>query len=644
MISYKPLQASSAFKLLAKSKNVDFEVANRVTNSIANYEKALKHANSPEERELISIYDYIPQKYHKLYDESKKYQGIINTKSPAPCGYLIYAGDIRRDIGLIRCTSQTGSSVLTTVIDGAVAEKYKFVKNDLLKVDIWLTINQIFEQVGIPTPTVRELTKLIENDPMTWGLYEKGYLCGINQCESDFGKKCCMEYKPKNIQEMTALVAALRPGFKTQLSDFLSRKPHSTGNKILDSLLEDSYHYIMYQENIMTYLGWLGIEQTETYAIIKKISKKKFKEKELEELKGRLIKEWVKKTGAKEGFQETWDIMEAFSKYAFNASHAVSYAYDSVYGAYAKVHYPYEFYSVMLQAYSDKGDKDKVALFRDEMKKAFGINQGEYKFRLDNRRYTADKEHNRINPSLSSLKGIGANVAEELYKIKDCPCKTFTDLMVFIKENTSLGSGVLESLIKIDYFSEFGNVNKLLHVLKCFDYLYDKPNKRFKKNIAKATLKQHGLTEELVKAFSGKETEKNFCMVNSLAMLHELETIEFKELPSIILSSYQMQVIKDVLIKDKNASGVCVVRDVVSKGSPKVSGYSLKNGGYASFKIPKKMFSCRELISGDVIQIRSSQRKPVQKQVDGKWVADPQEKEWWVTDYRILWKGSGNSG
>ena len=641
MISYKPLQIASAFKLLAKAKNLDFDVANSITDDIARYEKARKHANTPEERDAISIYDYIPSKYHKLFDESRKYQGIINTKSQAPCGYLIYQGDIKREIGLIRCTSTTGNSVLTTVIDGADAELYKFVKNDLLKVDIWLIINKIFEEVGIPTPTVTELAKLIENDQATWDIYRHGYTCGVNQCESDFGRSCCMKYKPKNIQEMTALVAALRPGFKTQLNTFLSRKPYSTGNKILDNLLTDSYHYIMYQENIMTYLGWLGIEQTETYDIIKKISKKKFKEKELAELKGRLVTEWKRKTGSEDGFEDTWDIVEAFSKYAFNASHSISYAYDSVYGAYAKAHYPYEFYSVMLQTYSDKGDKSKVALFRDEMKRAFGIEEGEYKFRLDNRRYTADKEHGRINPSLSALKGIGSSVAEDLYVIRDCPCKTFTSLLLYIKKNTGIGKSMIDNLIKINYFSEFGVINKLLRINEVFEYLYDKKNDRFKKSIPKASANKNGLTEELVKAFSAKTTDKTFMMVDALGILTELENFEFKELPSNILASYQMQAVKDVLFKDPKASGVCVIRDVDGSVTKTLSGYSLKNGGYTTFKIGKIDFCKRELNSGDVIQIIDHMFKPRQRLVDGKWIPDPDTKDLWITDYRILWKVDG---
>ena len=53
-------------------------------------------------------------------------------------------------------------------------------------------------------------------------------------------------------------------------------------------------------------------------------------------------------------------------------------ALDSLYNAYLKAHYPYEFYEVLLQTYSDKGKKDKVAELKQEMSRAFGIIEGEY--------------------------------------------------------------------------------------------------------------------------------------------------------------------------------------------------------------------------------------------------------------------------
>ena len=641
MISYKPLQASSAFKLYAKAQGLDFDVANNITTDIKKYEKALKHADSKEERDAIDIHNFVDKAYHSYLDESVKYRGIINAKSQAPCAYLIYQGDIKREIGLIRCVSGQGKnqhSVLTTVTDGMVAEHYKFVKNDLLKVDVWLTINSMFHQIGQNTPTVREMTKLIDGDNETWDIYANGYTCGINQFDSDFAKRCCTKYKPKDIRELTALVAALRPGFKTQLDNFLARKPYTTGVKELDALLTDSYHYILYQENCMTYLGWLGIPQTETYAIIKKISKKKFKEKELAELKAELLQGWMKNTGREEGFETTWNIVDAFAKYAFNASHSVSYAYDSVYSAYFKAHHPYEFYATMLQTYTDKGDKKRVVAFSNEMKEAFNIDVGEYKFRLDNRQYTIDKSRHCINPSLSSINGFGSKIAEELYNIKDCPCKTFVDLLLYMKENTGIGESVITNLIKIDYFSEFGNSNLLLHIMKTFSMVYDKTNKRFKKQISKSALAKYGLTDGIVNAFSHKQTDKTYLMVDMYSMLCEMEKTKFDPLPSYKRASYQQIFLKGTKIRDLKASGVCIVSDVDDKYTPKLTGYSLKNGTYHSFKIPKTTFANNVLVEGDVISIIDSSFQTKYKYVDGKRERIPDEKEFWVTKYDLVFK------
>lgn len=642
MISYKPLQKSSAFKLYAKSQGLDFDIANNITSQIKLYEKALKHADSPEEKETINIYDFVDKKYHKYLDESKKYQGIINAKSQAPCGYLIYAGDIKREIGIIRCVSGQGEkqhSVLTTVIDGAVAEKYKFVKNDLLKVDIWLIINKIFKRIGIDTPTVTEMTNLVENDKETWNIYANGYTCGVNQCESDFGKQCCKRYKPQNLQELTALVAALRPGFKTQLDNFLDRKPYSTGVKALDDLLEDSFHYMMYQENIMTYLGWLGIDQTETYAIIKKISKKKFKDKELAELKEKLISGWIKNVGTTDGFDKTWEIIEAASKYSFNASHAFSYAYDSVYGAYCKAHYPYEFYATMLQSYTDKGNKDRVSDFRREMEEAFGIKEGRYKFRNDNREFSIDKRNQCINPCLSSLKNFGNTIADELYAIKDYKCNYFTELLLHIKENTGIGFARIEDLIQIDYFEQFGNINTLMHVYNTFEKAYDKTNKRFKKRISKDSVRDWGITDELVRAFCHKETEKTFLMVDMFGMLKELESIEFREIPSYEKASYQQAIMGKISITDKEQKGKAIVINVDTKYAPSITSYALTKGEIVEFKINKRTFEKNPLVDGDAIIIKNCGYKNKQKRLDnGGYENIPGERVLWVTDYQIIHK------
>ena len=632
MISYKPLKTSSAFKLYAKSQKLDFQIANDISAQIKEYEKALKNADE-DMKDTIDLYDFVDKKYRRYIEESKKYQGIINAKSQAPCGYLIYDGDIKREVGLIRCKSEsTKKEVITTVIDGMVAENYKFVKNDLLKVDIWLTINNIFKMAGVETPTVPEMTKLIENDKKTWNVYKSGHTLGVNQCESSFGIQCCKKYQPQNMRELTSLVAALRPGFKTQLDTFLNRLPYTTGIKELDDLLKDSFHYMMYQESIMTYLGWLGIEQTETYAIIKKISKKKFKEKELAKLKSKLIEGWIKNVGNENGFEKTWEIVERFALYAFNASHALSYAYDSVYGAYAKAHYPYEFYAVMMQHYADKGNKDKVTAYKKEMFEFAKIKEGSYKLGFDNRKFTIDKKNKVIHPALSSIKNFSNTIAEKLYELGKNKYSSFEDVLVAFR-TSGISDSRIEDLIKISYFSDFGNINYLLHYLEIFNLFFK--NKQYLKQPTKESMFKNNISFDILRKHCQSESPKKFMNINASAIIRELcedyqvET-KFKEM---------IQMRKDVLgyydIVDKKYQRFCVVEDLNVNYSPKITLYPLANGNSFQVKIKKAIFKKHPLKRGDIIKVVDSDHQYKMKKVEGEWVKSTTEKEWWINEYKV---------
>lgn len=633
MISYKPLKTSSAFKLYAKSQNLDFQIANTITSQISDYEKALKHA-ADDLKDTIDLYDFVDIRYQKYLDESKKYRGIINSKSQAPCGYLIYDGDIRREVGLIRCKSDaTKKEVITTVIDGAVAENYKFVKNDLLKVDIWLTINKIFELAGVPTPTVPEITKFVENDDKTWDVYRNGFTLGVNQMESNFGIQCCKRYQPRSIQELTSLVAALRPGFKTQLDTFLDRKPYTTGVQELDDLLKESFHYMMYQESIMTYLGWLGIEQTETYAIIKKISKKKFKEPELKELKARLLRGWIQNVGSEDGFEKTWDIIEAASRYSFNASHALSYAYDSVYGAYAKAHYPYEFYSVMMQHYSDKGDKDKVTEYKKEMLQYAGIKIGKYKFGLDNRSFYINKDNSAIDPSLVSIKNFSPLLAEKLYQLGQYIPQhdTFLDVLEALKEE-GIADSRIEDLIHIGYFEDYGDMKWLENYHQIFSMFYK--NKKYLSQIKKEKALLMGIDFDFMRQHCEKETPKQFIKVNTRAIILELALRHQVQTTFRDIITARMEVLGYLDIVDKKYAGYCVCTDLNVDYSPRVTLYALANGNTIPVKISKKIYKDHPIQRGDIVKVQNQYKKPKMKKINGQWV-ETEEKEWWITDYKV---------
>ena len=253
-------------------------------------------------------------------------------------------------------------------------------------------------------------------DEKTFKIYEDKITCTINQSDSDFATNLVSRYKVSSVAEMSAFVASIRPGFASLLDNFIERKPYTTGVKELDDLLKDSYHYLMYQESIMKYLIWLGIPEPETYGIIKKISKKKFKEKELIELEEKLKKGWIDKVGSIDGFEETWQVVNDASKYSFNASHSLSYAYDSLYGAFLKSHYPLEYYTVALSIYSD--DSTRTNRLIKELS-YFDIKLLPPKFRYSKAEYFMDKESNSIYKGMASIKYMNEQVSQELYMLKD---------------------------------------------------------------------------------------------------------------------------------------------------------------------------------------------------------------------------------
>ena len=130
---------------------------------------------------------------------------------------------------------------------------------------------------NIPIPSITELEELL--DQKTFDIYKNKLTSTINQVDSEFATNLVSRYTINSVAEMSAFVAAIRPGFASLLNNFIDRKTYSTGVEELDNILKDSYHYLMYQESIMKYLIWLGIKESESYDIIKKIAKKKFLQK-----------------------------------------------------------------------------------------------------------------------------------------------------------------------------------------------------------------------------------------------------------------------------------------------------------------------------------------------------------------------------
>ena len=704
MIAYKPLQTSSAFRLYCKSQDMNVSQYNDVAINLAELAQAKKSYTE-------SKY-YKDEKWKNLIDESQHFVGVVESISQHPCSTLLMDKPISREVGLIKA-----GDIICANISSYESDNYKYLKNDLLAVTVWDIINKTCELAGIEVPTIRKLEQLL--DEKTYEIYDKGLTTTINQADSNYATNLVRQYKPRSVSDVSAFVAIIRPGCASLLDDFIERKDYTTNIKELDELLEDSGHRMIYQESIMKYLVWLGIEESETYTIIKKIAKKKFKENELKKLKEKLLESWIEKTGFARGFEETWQVVEDAAHYSFNAciagdtviqkagangknitveemyniannivyaketnhlplyrkyksqgygnalsmyddkkvrknkivniydsgiadiyrvktecgayidctmnhkfptpngkmrldnvkigdelyvkgiyekhpdnyrftngnfekntpkkgqkgfqnklgrmksfekgipvttskivsikyiktdkvydiemeapahnfisesglitsnSHSLSYAYDSLYGAYLKSHYPLEYYTVVLNAYKD--DQDRTSKLIEELK-YFKIKLRPIKYGKSRAEYSMDKSTNSIYKGIGSIKYLNDSCAEQLYNISQ---KHYDNFMQFLLEinNIGINSRQLDILIKLDFFSEFGNVNELLRMVEIFGQLKNGTAK----TLAKGKLESPQI-ERIVANYSNDKGKsgnilKSYTILNMSKILDEI--------------------------------------------------------------------------------------------------------------------------
>ena len=585
MISYKPLQESNAFRLWCKAKELNFEEYNEVGKNLDQYRN--------------------DEYWGEIIKDSSRFVGVVESISPSPCSMLVYDKDVSEEVGLVR--TEDGMCCL---LDGYNCDKFKYLKNDLLTVTVWSTIRSVYKLLDKDVPSIREFNELL--DDKTFDIYKNGLTCTINQCDSDWASPLVKKYAPRNLAEMSAFVAAIRPGFASLLDNFLERKPYSTHVKELDDLLEDSYHYLMYQESIMKYLIWLGIEEKETYDITKKISKKKFKKKELEELKVKLLKGWMKVVGKEEGFDETWKVVEDTARYSFNASHSLSYAYDSLYGAYLKSHYPLQYYTVSLNTFD--GNERKTRILTKELS-YFGIKLKRPKFRYSKSEYLMDKESNSIYKGVKSYKYLNEQVSNELYNLRNNVYNNFVELLEDLS-HTSIDNKQLTILIKLGFFEEFGKSQYLLNIVGIFNKLYGK-------KILNLTKLPLGLTIEEIKPYANKLTEKQAREIDIKRLINYcVGKLENKELPMKDLFGAMMEYQGYIDYKDESWNeNVYIITEIKTNkyGTPFVNIYNLKKGESLEIKVYKNTLYKNPLDEYDVIYavIKDKNKK---RKVNGEWI------------------------
>jgi len=301
--------------------------------------------------------------------------------------------------------------------------------------------------------------------PEVFNMLARGLTRGVWQLESNLGKTYTQRLKPTSIQDLSALVALLRPAVLeaydengvNMVQKYCNRKngleETTYLHPSLEPILKNNFGVICYQELAMKICQELaGFSESEADGLRKAMGKKL--PEEMAKVKT-LFLEKAKTVGIldNESAEQLFEQIQASQRYSFNASHATLYGTYSYITAYMKYHFTLEFFCSYLSFASEKIDP---ALEKHELvneAKLFNVEILPPDFRWQQSNFHIKDE--KIYFGMSNVKGVGASKIKKLLRIckeapQDVTSMQWFDLLVYVL--SQVDTTTVENLILVGAF------------------------------------------------------------------------------------------------------------------------------------------------------------------------------------------------
>lgn len=438
----------------------DVDAVAKVTPSNMSLEASVK-----EIPELAAFYK-MGGDYKKLLDLAQRLEGVARHSSTHAAGVVISRDNLVNFTPLQKAAK--GDISTNTQYEMHAIEDLGLLKMDFLGLSNLTVLKNALRIIKKVYGKEIDLSKLELDDAKTYKLLARGNTTGVFQLESAGMKRYIKELKPTGFEDIVAMVALYRPGPMENIPEFIDRKhgrkeityPHPK----MEAALKNTYGITVYQEQVMQIskdlAGFTGGQaDTLRKAIGKKISSL------LKQMRGDFVAGAKKTNNVPEKLaNEVFDGWEAFAQYAFNKSHAASYALISYWTAYLKTYYPSAFMAALMT--SDYGNIDRITIEVSEAQdigiEVLGpdVNESYYEFAVV-------PKTNQIRFGLAAVKNVGTGIIEAIVAARDEGGK-FTTVEDFLTRVSAkeINKKVIESLIKSGAFDSLGDRSTLLFNLE----------------------------------------------------------------------------------------------------------------------------------------------------------------------------------
>lgn len=591
-------------------------------------------------KEIKTLYENNPEKAKKDYpDIFYYYDGLVNcvvSQSQHPAGIVASPINLIDFCGAF--IGENGQYILPLDMD--CCHDIGLVKYDILGLK---TVGVIYKTCKLTNKNYPRIHEIDFNDQMVYEDMTNNHLT-IFQFESQFAGDCLKRMNCHNIFDLSLVNACIRPSGESYRDKLLSRIPNQNPSQIIDKLLERNYGHLVYQEDTIAFLQNIcGFTGSDADNVRRAIGRKKVDE--LNAALPKILDGYCSKSDqpreiAEQEAKKFLQIIEDASSYQFGYNHSIAYSLMSYLCAYFRHYYPLEYCTSFLNCAKDADDIANGT----ELAKQYSIKIIGIKFRYSSSDYTIDKATNSIHKGISSIKYMNKKMAEELYQLRDNEYNSFAELLVDIINKTSTNSRQLNVLIKLDFFSEFGQINKLLYISNLFDLLYGK------RQLVKKTMDKYDIPTQVLKKFSSHETETmyRYTLENEIKLINYIsDNKQYENISMSEIISLQKEYLGYIDYCDPTLEWrYVIVTNLNDRYSPRFDAYSIGKGTSVEMKIHKNRgYMNKNVITSwadlplkedNIIYIKDLKREPKRVKVGEKWISSETEFEWWIKDYVLV--------
>ena len=458
IITFNTLKAKNAVRNVAKAMGLSFVEESALAREIPNVLNIRLKDALPASKRLREMYES-DERVRKVIDTAMAIEDMPKDSGTHAAGVVITKKPVMEYVPL--ALSKKDNSIATQ-FTMTTLEELGLLKMDFLGLRNLTIIRDAEIAIRRREPGF-SIDSIPLDDEKTFAMLAAGQTAGVFQLESAGMTGVCVGLAPKSIEDITAIIALYRPGPMDSIPRFLENNKHpekiTYKHPILEPILRVTYGCIVYQEQVIEiFRKMAGFSLGQADMIRRAMSKKKQKEIERERrafIEGdpeRGIPGCMKNGIPARIAAEIYDDILDFANYAFNKSHAVSYALVSYQTAYLKCHYPREYMAALLSSVLES--PEKVADYTQACKD-MGITVLPPDVNESDDMFTVSGEN--IRYGLVAVKNIGRGLIRDLMTEREKHGK-FRSFEDFCRRMAGydMNKRALESLIKCGGFDSFG--------------------------------------------------------------------------------------------------------------------------------------------------------------------------------------------